>query len=337
MTFSGNVTAMAAQPASHYPFENLTPVLSKRPFAVSLKEWDQVSELPTSFADRLTTDPNDMNGDPSPWYEKRQRLGDHLRWFHRITKIPVIAPADRIVHPFIKSYRQAKSQGEYLTKLLKACNGFGRKSDNFLLVRDGVYWRKSTDELPEDVLARYERPTKGKLKFADYSELAGNISHTQAMLLEDSKGFVLTFPRFRFAEAYPALRFLNSLDQLQIEDASDPRKGLPFLRLGDAQQKLFAMSIIEGITGRGFVSDSMLDILIQAGFTLNSVPSMKFTIRNYLLNSAIYNSETVLENGQEIELAPKRTFSDRPTTDFKFESYDLSQSVKFSTEHLGFN
>ncbi len=336
MTYLGKTTGMAAQPASHYPFEDISPVLSKQPFAVSLNAWDQTKDLQTLFVDPFKVEPNDEIGDPSPWYEKRQRLGDHLRWFHRVTRVPVIAPADRIAHPFLKSYKQAKSQGEYLTKLLKACNGFGRKSDHFLLVRDGVFWRKSADELPENVLARYERPTKGKLKFADYSELAGNISHTQAMLLEDSKGFVLTFPRFRFAEAYPAYKFLNCLDEEQIDSAFNPRKGLNYQTLSPAQQNQFAQCVVDGIVGRGIISDSMLNNLVVTGVIFNTLHGMRFGARTHTMPFANYASETVEENGQEIELAPKRVFANRPSINFSFETPDKVSNLTFITEDLGF-
>ena len=336
MTFLGNQTGMAPQPASHYPFEDITPFLSKRPFALSLKEWDQSSEFQTSFSRPLKIDPSNTDGDPSPWYEKRQRLGDHLRWFHMFTGVPVIAQADRVAHPFIKSYRQSKNQGEYLTKLLKACNGFGRKSDDFLLVRDGVFWRKSTQELPEEVLSRFEHPKNGRLSFDDYASLAANITHTQAMLLEDSKGFVLKFPRFRFAESYPALRFVSSLDEEQIQIAMDPKSVLTFNMLNDVQRRQFGMSLIDGITGHGFVSDPLLDYLIQGGFSVIMLPGMKFSIRGLTMKTSTYISETVVENGQEIELAPKLSFANRPTKDFKFESFDLRLSLSFLTEDLGF-
>jgi hypothetical protein len=334
MTYLGNAFAVAAEPPPHYPFDEISPSLVKKPFAVALNDWDQSRSFSKTFSDAISSDTEDMKDVLSPWYGKRRRLGDHLRWFHQVTDIPVIAPADRITHPFIRSYRAAKSQGDYLSKLMTACKGYGRKSGDFLLVRDGVYWRKLAHELPEEVLSRFEHPKQGKLTFADYAELATKISHTQAMLLEDSHGYVLKFPRFRFAEAYPALKFLNSLSPDQIADACEVKKGLPFQTLLPEQKSLFSFAVTEGVADRGFASDPMLTTLVYTGFQPDTLTMMKFFIRDTII-SASYSSETVNEDGIPMELVPKLSFPKRRTKIFEF-SYLLGQSnVSYATEDIG--
>ena len=334
MTFLDNRVAMSAEPPAHYPFDEISPLLANRPFALALKEWDQSTSFETSLKDTFNPSSDDISGGLSPWYGKRQRLGDHLRWFHQVTNVPIIAPADRIVHPFVRSYRPAKTQGEYLTKLLKACKGFGKKSGDFLLVRDGTYWRKLPGELPEHVLAQFEHPNRGKITFADYGRLSTTISHTQAMLLEDSLGFVLTFPRFRFAEAYPAFKFLHSLNNDQIRKATDYYEGLLFTDLSPEQKALFAFGVTEGVADRGFASDTMLTTLIQTGFRPDTLTMMKFHLRDVKV-SAVYGSETVNEAGMPLELTPKLTFPSRPSKIFEFGYLSDQSKVSFLTEDLG--
>jgi hypothetical protein len=334
MTFVGNQTAMSAEPSHHFPFDEIAPSLRNRPFAVALKEWDQTDDL-----DKLLTSPyaptyDEINGGVSPWFGKRRRLGDHLRWFHRTTNIPIVSPADRTAHPFIRSYRIAKNPGDYMSKLLKACKGYSHKSGDFLLVRNGVYWRKSSTEIPEDVLATLEHPGR-KLTFTNYCDFASRISHLQAMLIEDSNGFVIRFPRYKFGEAYPVYRFLGGLNEAQYFVAFDIQKVTAFNLLNPEQQKLFTRSVIDGITGRGFISDEFLYTLICSGFISSMFNGMMFETRQLRMKQSIYSSETITENGEVIELTPKRTSDSQQWYAFKFVCFDSRMNLTFMTENIG--
>lgn len=330
MTFLGNQTAMAAEPAQHYPFDEIAPSLRKLPFAVALKAWDQTDEMEKLLETPYAPSQDEIAGGISPWYGKRNRLGDHLRWLHRVTNLPIIAQADRVAHPFIRSYRLARTSGEYVSKLMKACKGYSRKSDDFLLVRDGVYWHKSAQEIPEHVLAKMEHPG-GKLNFTTIGDFATQLSHAQAMLLEDSNGFVVQFPRFRFSEAHPAVKLLSSLSSEQIMIAGS-KNGLPYLALSDQQMQLYSSAVVEGIYGRGFISDNLLNNLIFNGFKPVFLQSMRFCLHQTNMSS-VYTSEEITEEGIPIELVPKRSYPNRDTMNFEFAYHD--SHMKFMTENLG--
>ena len=328
LTFYENIFAVGTESASHYPFDEVAPALKKKPFAARLLEWDQSKNFTKTYFQNLDVNAESLNDRKSVWFENRSRLGDHLRWFHQMSNIPIIAPADRTIHPFIKLYRGVKTQGGYLKDLLSACHGYGRKSDDYLLVRNGVFWRKSQDEIPEQTFAMVEAKAGGKLTLKDISHFATNISRTQAMLVQDPIGFVVKFPRNKFGEAYPALQFLDSLSQSQIYEANT--HGLNFKAFSQNQQNLFSYAVVEGLTDRGFVSEPLLNRFVASRFSVNDIPAMNFNIRNVSV-SATYNAVTALDMGQEVELIPKRTFPNRPTVNFEF-FYSPLMKITFSTE-----
>jgi hypothetical protein len=327
LTFFGNSFSVGAEPASPYPFDEIAPNLKKKPFAAKLKEWDQSETFPKVLTKPMDVDADTIVDRKSPWFGNRSRLGDILRWFHLVTNMPVIAPADRVIHPFIKLYRGVKTQGEYVSDLLKACHGYGRKSDDYLLVRDGVFWRKSKDEIPEQTYAKLE--SNRGLTLKDFAHFASDISRTQAMLVQDPNGVVVKFARNKFGEAYPALQFLDSLTPDQIEDAKKP-VGLSFRAFSASQQDLFRAAIVEGLTDRGFVSEQLLTRFVADRFTVENLPLMVFHIRQMLI-SATYNAESAVDLGQIVELVPKRSYPNRRTVNFEF-AYDQFKTITFSTE-----
>ncbi len=329
MTYVNNISAVGADPASHYPFEDIAPRLAKKPFAVSLTNWDQTSSLTKSMAAALVKDDSAVEGWPSTWYSKRFRLGDHLRWFHQVSGVPVIAAADRTIHPFLVLNRTAKSQGDYLNKLLGACNGFAHQSDGVLLVRDGVFWRKSAEEIPEELFAPLETQRKGKLGLADFVKFDNKISRQQAMLVQDNKGFVVNFRRDSFGEVYPILQLLGTLTPDQLEVANSKR-GLTYTELAANQKDMFQFSLIEGVTGRAFISEPLLDGLASLGFDQLKLNDMLLHIGRSRL-SAIYSAVTAVEDGKQLELIPRKNQPNRPTIDFEF-GFDKRRMIKFSTE-----
>ncbi len=328
-TFVGRSLATRAEPASHYPFDDVTPTLAKRPFAKRLIEWDQTRSLAKEFTDRVDGDSDLINGWKSPWFGNRFRLGDHLRWFHLVTGVPVIAPADRTIHPFLKPFRRSSNQGDYLTKLISACKGFGHKSDDFLLVRDGAYWRKSLAEIPESTFAQLETKNKASRTLKDYATFATNISRAQAMIVQDPIGYVVRFPRYSFAETYPVLQFVDTLSRDQMIASKAPA-GLSFDQLGDNQQNLFTAGIIEGIVDRGLVSEGMLDNLMRVGLSYRALHSMKFHISTMNLTT-IYEAVVGMDEERPIELLPKIWLPKRSTVKFQF-GYDANTNVSFLTE-----
>ena len=332
LTFSGNSIAMTADPASHYPFDEIASDLIKMPFAKKLMEWDQVPAFAKNLTKSMNVDSDYIQGWKSPWSGGRFRLGDHLRWFHLVTGVPVIAPANRTIHPFIKLYRGPKTQGDYLNNLLKACHGYGRKSDDYLLVRDGVYWRKAIEEIPESTYAKVESRSGGKLSLKSLASFATNITRTQAMQVQDPNGVVIKFSRNNFGEAYPTLQFLDSLSDEQISLATSDNKALTYPMLFPEQRPLFEAAVVEGLIDRGFVSQSLLGQFVINDFSLGNIPNMRFRIRRKTVFTT-FGPETADDEGETIELVPKRVFPKRQVIDLEF-SYNPANTITFSTEDL---
>ena len=331
LTYGEGSIGLSGEAASQYPFDGASPYLAKLAFAVDLKAWNQFENLEDLYKEPMDINAEQSKAWPSPWYSHRFRLGDHLRWFHRATGVPVIAPANRTTHPFVRLIRPANSRGAYLKPLLAACGGFAHKSDQFLLVRDGLYWRKRAHEIPEDAYAGMENLPKGrKLTLMDYAVFSTKITRTQAALLQNrSSGFTTTFPTINFSEAFPALQFLGKLSSSQAVQASTD-EGLQNQVLSSELKNQFMTSVIEGIMENGWVSEPLLKSLISKGFDPDSVGNMYFHLAKTKTSMA-YGADFAFENGQAIELSPSQNYTDRPTVRFEF-GYDPKNVITFSTE-----
>lgn len=325
--YSQSSRLIAVKPAGRYPFESIPQELKGTDFAASLSGWDQRTKLAASLNTSLDAIGGKKAEFTSPWFGKRFRLGDHLRWFHKTTGLPVIALADRTTHPFMKLNRASKTQGEYLESLLKPNKGFARKSGDFLLVRDGNYWRKALNEIPETTYALVENQ-KDNPVIESMVAFAARLNTLQATLVGDQEGFVVKFNRFNLTDSVPALQFVSKLSSQQI-DTAKTNKGLSFENLNSAQRKLFANAILRGIADQGFVTPQLVDYFGVNGYQHQSLDKMSFHLSQMEMK-IVRDAYFVLDESEQVESLPS-TSAMRNTTHFEF-GYDSDNLIKFYTD-----
>ncbi|MBI1331557.1 MAG: hypothetical protein GC165_01615 [Armatimonadetes bacterium] len=330
-TFTPNQRIISGEPPGHYPFDDMPKELDGLSFAASLKRWDQFSALDDMFPTKIDEKSAEKANFDSPWDNGRYRLGDHLRWFHRMSGVPVVAMADRTVHPFVRQNRHSATEGQYLTSLLAACKGYAHRSGDFLLVRDGIYWRKELNEIPESTYAIVENPQRGnESKMDRYVAFSSKLNPLQAMLVQDRDGVVVQFSRREFAQTFPALQLVATLDDGELGQANRPG-GLSFNRLSQRQQGLFEAAIVNGIGDQGFVSESLMDSFIYDGYDSQSLNAMRFhmsTMKMKVINQPV----TVQDLGEQIVVDPGNE-KVCGTIHYEF-GYDGEKVVTFMSEQI---
>jgi hypothetical protein len=106
--------------------------LKKLPFYEDLVSWRDPEATSAKFIQSIDSSTPTWN---APWYAYRKRLGDHLRWFHKATQIPVVAQADRSgVYEWIKLNRGISTATEYLRQLANKANVFTKEDQGFLTI-----------------------------------------------------------------------------------------------------------------------------------------------------------------------------------------------------------
>ncbi len=300
--YTENIRAIGGNYPGRYPFATIPAELKQNDFVAELNAWDQKSELSRTMTQAITPSSKRQAEFSSSWFGKRYRLGDHLRWFHRATGVNVIAPANRTAHPWMKLSRPDATQGEYVADLMKSSGGYAQMSDGYLLVRDGNYWRKAANEVPEEVFAPLEFSANSDTTMSGYAGFMSKLNSIQSTLVQDREGFVVRFDRYPVSLAGPALRFVNSLSEGNVYQAGTST-GLPYDSLNPSQRKLFARAVVQGISDQGFITPGLVDYLGVNGYQYQSLDKMSFHLRSMKMK-VTRDPVVVNDNGESIESLP---------------------------------
>ena len=325
LTFSNSVRTIAGFVEGRYPFDTVPKELMEEPLMDSVQSWDDTKNLASHYPQPLNPVKGRQAEWQSQWFGNRFRLGDHLRWFHRTTGVPVIGPADRTTHPFVRLNRKADTQGAYLTSLLKECNGYSHKSGDFLLVRDGIYWRKQANEIPEEVYSIIESDPGVFYKNFTFAAMLNPI---QSELVQDRQGFVLKVPRYAITQALPAMQFASKLSDEQLQ-AARSGGGIPYNALSPSQARLFSSAVIQGIADEGFISEPLLDELATSGYSTQSLNRMAFRMRG-LKMTVKHEPFSMTDQGSLVVLIPAESMR-MDTTHFEF-GYNENSLISFIAE-----
>lgn len=293
------------------PVRGIPDLLESHPFIQSLRKWEQNSQIQTSFNQLI--DSTKAKAWPSPYYVKGFRFGDHLRWLHQTTGIPIVANANRKMHKWAKLDRQFRTAGDYLTAFQKAGGGFLRKSDDFLLARTGSYWRDRQTELPESWYAKLEAQPRND--YRAYCRAALPLTRIQSMLLASRQGLLTKFDPTPFQGSILALKLIGGLTDSQVNQALKPG-GLSIANMSSPQVQQVQTTILQSVLEGTFVKPDFLVEIIDKGFDPRTYIGVSFAIiPNSKTNSLV--GATVVDDGNTV-VQPQQNYENILMTDFVF-------------------
>jgi len=270
--------------------------LKKLPFYVDLQTWMDKESLSKQFPQTINRETKDW---PSIWFSGRRRLGDHLRWFHLATGIPVVAQADRsCLWSWIKLKREYTTASDYLSALMGDFGTLCKEDSGYLVARNFRYWTHRRHEAPESVWNSLEpKDTSKPITFAQCSSVALTLREDQ--LNTPEIGYPLSkFDARKVLTAYDSLRFLASLTEAQ-RTASSTGTGLAANDLSPAQNQEMQRVILKLVTGGSGCSYEMAQYLVANGLGPAVLQKMKFSMKvNHYEDNGNWIEE--LKDGNEV-------------------------------------
>lgn len=309
--FGENAAGISGGPERTSPVSGIPEQLESHPFIKLVRQWDQSKEARTLWTQKFGS--IEKTAWPSPYFTKAFRFGDHLKWLHKTTKQSVIALSDRMMHPWLKLERPFATTGDYLQGLSAANGASIRKSGEFLLARNGQFWRKRQYELPEAWYARLEG--KKNLNYRDYAKAATPLTNAQANLLNSSRGFLATFDSTPFEGALWGLKMFGSLDDAQAQRAVNG--GIGFSELNREQLALARYTIVQAVLNGNFVPESFLLEVIERGNNPATYQGMSFEVELNRQNTIMRGGYSQMD-GEEVRMREDMDYKDVKMTDFSF-------------------
>lgn len=217
------------------PFQSPPPSIADLPFAKQVREW------PTP----IKTSKDDKPLDLSEWAQpgKTTTLSNLLGAIHDQTDLPIVAEAFRIATTYDR--RTVKDLKSFLTAISAYSNHAVKTSDDWVLVRNGHFWRHRLYEPPEVATVALEKLAKERgLNLTDYATYASKLTDVQVA------GFRIEMPKVEFETtplriAMPALRFFGTLSDRQRQ-AALAGESIPYQNLTTNQRNLFTEAMSGG-------------------------------------------------------------------------------------------
>lgn len=299
--------------------------LKRQKLFQELEDWTSET-TPAKFPQLI--DPKTKPWD-SPWYSERRRLGEHLRWFHQSTKIPVVAWANReCLYPWIRLNRKDTDATSYLQNLAKTETYF-IKSDSFLLARPNAYWLQSDREIPESTWSQFESNRKNPFLTLDEAVRMCNISRPEQIytkLIDTPISKVNLSP---LIGSFETLRFFGLLSKDQQSRAMS-KNGIRGAEMNETQRNAFVRLATEGLFdgGRlsyGLAKDIAFNGLNASLFTDTTLIVQKQTVSNSISESELEENLGYNEKTQEFE---KELI--RPRREISYKGQDYEFTIQFA-------
>ncbi|MBI1331554.1 MAG: hypothetical protein GC165_01600 [Armatimonadetes bacterium] len=304
--------------------EGVPGTLKKLPFYEDLEPWTHVQDVAEKFPQKLDASTKIW---PSPWSSMKRRLGDHLRWFHLATGIPVVAQADRsCTTNWVQLNRNYPDAKTYIQKLVEDNKTFCKEDSGFFLARNFRYWTHRRHEASEAQWSKFESVnTPHDLNF--FIQVAGSFREDQ-LTNEEVDYPLTTFDAFGVANSYDALRFLSQLTSNQMAAASAD-DGLAIATLGTDQQQAAIDTIVKMLSESGSCSYGMAKTIVSAGVAPSELRSMRVTLHSHFFDGLIDYGRELREGNQVIQKAvPKRYPGNQYTIGFGFsDAESVSQFI----------
>jgi hypothetical protein len=249
--------------------------LKKLPFYQDLKPWLDESGTQAKFPQTVNPDTEEW---PSPWFTSRRRLGDHLRWLHRATGIPIVAQADRsCIWDWISLKRPYKTASEYLKGLVDEFEVYCREDHGFLLARNYRFWSHRRHEAPESVWRKLApKPGDGSMDVNRYAAYTSEVREDQMQTVD--LGYPLCEVDLSKANfCYNMLRFYGTLTDGQRQTARQ-EAGLGAEDMSGTQQAEMISLLKKTIFKSGGCSAGMAKYLFTTGLDSSTMQQMRLHV-----------------------------------------------------------
>jgi hypothetical protein len=279
--------------------------LKKLPFYQNLLPWMDFESVSSKFGQAINTKTPEW---PSPWFGGRRRLGEHLRWFHLASGIPIVAQADRsCVYYWPKLQRSYAIASIYIKELTDNFGTYCKEDNGFFLARNYRYWSHRRHEVSEPLWQKLE--PKHKLKSMGLKEcldFALNLREDQ-MHTKDIRYPLCKVDLGKVLEGYDMLRFYAGLSTAQRQQA------LQESGLGTESMSAFQVQEMNDLVKKlafksGSLSFEMAKYLFTSGVDVNVARQMRLRLvedKNYRHGTyldELKDGDEVLEKGGQVHL-----------------------------------
>jgi hypothetical protein len=301
--------------------------LKKQKLFQELEEWN-LETTPTKFPQAIDSKTKIWD---SPWYSERRRLGEHLRWFHQSTKIPVVAWANReCLYPWIRLNRKDTTAASYLENLAKTETYF-KKSDSFLLARPNAYWLQMDREIPESTWSQFESNRKSPFLTLDEAVRMCSISRPEQIytkLIDTPISKVYFSP---LIGSFEPLRFFGLLSRDQ-QSLAMSKNGIRGADMNETQRNAFVRLATEGLFNGGRLSYGLAKDIALNGLGANLLSDMYLVVQKQLSDHTTSESELEDDLGynEKTQTFEKELIRPRRNISFKAQHYQFI--IQFSSE-----
>ncbi len=298
----------------------------KMPFYEDLKSWNIPELTPAKFTQTVN---NKIPTWESPWVCQRRRLGEHLRWFHMATNIPVVAQADRsCIYYWVKLDRGLPTATEYLNQLMVQGKVFAKEDSGFLMARSFRYWTNRQHEAPEAIWKTFEPIGRAVEPTLDEAAKVAVTLREDQIVSQEMEYPLSRFDLWKVENSYDSLRLYGSLSKAQRTTAQS-LDGVRFGDLDSNQQQMLKTCVTKLIMESGSCSYELAKSLVTNGNTNERLRELRFKIKvtpNIRTNTA----GSDLTDGEEVIVKFKSENYVATATEFRFEFSDneiVSQSI----------
>jgi hypothetical protein len=295
-----NYGSMSTKSGSPYSWSSsnvgISEGVKKLPFYVDLLPWMNKEEVSKKFSQTINLQTKEW---PSPWYNHRRRLGDHLRWFHQATGIPVVAQADRsCLWNWVKLKREYTTATQYIEALMGDFSTYCKEDKGFLVARNYRFWDHRRHEASEAIWQKFEpKDANTDITFDQYVSLALNLKE------ENISSVDIGYPLFKgdiqpVRSTYDTLRFYSLLSESQRKSAMS-ENGLNFQTLSTDQQDALFRLAIKLILETGSCSYELAKAIALKGFSNELIRELAFKVQvNEIKDMGNWQEE--IKDGNEV-------------------------------------
>ena len=292
--------------------------LKKLPFYLDLKSWMDAKETPEKFTQTIDQDTEGWN---SPWFSGRRRLGEHLRWLHKATGIPIVAQADRsCLWNWIQLKRPYKTTKEYLKDLMGKFDTYCLEDHEYLVARNYRFWSHRRHEAPESIWKKLAPTPKGSaMDLNRYAAYALELREDQ-MQTADLGYPLCEVDLSRASYCYQMLRFYGFLTDAQRQLACQ-EAGLRAEDLTSSQQSEMMVLLKKAIFKYAACSAGMAKYLFTAGMESGAMQQMRLR----MTESGFHPSDNYLEELRDGGVVVRPSSKVRTTTSQIMFSFRLGK------------
>jgi hypothetical protein len=306
--------------SSTQSYVNVDPSLKRLPFYTQLEPWMKIKETPAKFPQAI--DINTPEWD-SPWGKKLFRVGDHLRWLHRATGIPIVSQADRSALPDYSSFNRTSpklNRGKAtamldLRMLMDEYQCLAKEDSGFLLTRNFGYWSRRGNEMPESIWKKVEPKDADPLPTIDQAFAIAKLFNEPQLSNRETNYPVSHLNLLQINECLDSLKLYATFSKQQQEIAAN-EDGIGFSELNASQREQMLTTALNAILERPGCTYELAKGLALNGFGLDQLSGVRFTAKwkPRVSNFAVVNTP----NGTKVVEKPAGDELKRQTLWFTF-------------------